>query len=110
MGGLPVSELNTLELEFLKLNSYSLFVTIDELQKYGDNILHHWNYSQDVEPLIVKDKVHASDEIARPFSRLTMQQKYTTPEKHWRYTGRQSFVKTSSGNATADPGDALRRI
>ncbi|KAI7893411.1 cyclin-domain-containing protein [Mucor mucedo] len=113
VGGLPVTELNTLELEFLKLNSYSLFVTIDELQKYGDSILHHWNHSQDTGPLIVKDITNTNDEIARPFSRLTMQNKCTPPDKHWRYSssnGRQSFVKTNSGNGTADPGDALRRI
>lgn len=88
-----------------------MFVTIDELQKYGDNILHHWNHSQDSEPHIVKDITNTNDEIARPFSRLTMQNKYAPPDKHWRYSnGRQSFAKTNSGNGTADPGDALRRI
>lgn len=122
MGGLPVSELNTLELEFLKLNNYSLFVTIDELQKYGDNILHHWNHSQDSEPVVVKDITNNNDEIARPFSRLTMQTKCTpgsTPvDKHWRYSNggsRQNFVKSNtSGNGTAETataaGEALRRI
>lgn len=39
MGGLPVSELNSLELEFLKLNGFNLTVPISELQKYGDQLL-----------------------------------------------------------------------
>ncbi|KAI8382390.1 cyclin PHO80-like protein, partial [Blakeslea trispora] len=34
VGGLPVSELNSLEIEFLKLNGFNLTVPISELQKY----------------------------------------------------------------------------
>ncbi|KAI7902627.1 cyclin-domain-containing protein [Cokeromyces recurvatus] len=39
VGGLSVAELNNLELEFLKLNSYNLTVPVSELQKYGDQLL-----------------------------------------------------------------------
>lgn len=42
MGGLPVHELNMLELEFLSLNNFSLFVSVEELQHYGDQLLAHW--------------------------------------------------------------------
>ncbi|KAI9492229.1 cyclin-domain-containing protein, partial [Zychaea mexicana] len=42
VGGLPVSELNVLEVEFLTLNNYSLFVSVEELQHYGDQLLLHW--------------------------------------------------------------------
>ncbi|ORX50461.1 cyclin-domain-containing protein [Hesseltinella vesiculosa] len=41
VGGLPVSELNVLEVEFLELNNYSLFVTVQEFQYYGDQLLQH---------------------------------------------------------------------
>ncbi|PKC08702.1 cyclin-related 2, partial [Rhizophagus irregularis] len=34
VGGLPVSELNQLELEFLVLNDFRLAITVEELQKY----------------------------------------------------------------------------
>ncbi|ORZ18686.1 cyclin-domain-containing protein, partial [Absidia repens] len=34
VGGLPVSELNRLELEFLQLNEYNILVSISELQRY----------------------------------------------------------------------------
>ncbi|KAI8094431.1 cyclin-domain-containing protein [Thamnidium elegans] len=114
VGGLPVSELNALELEFLRLNNYSLFVTIDELQKYGDNILQHWNHTQDLEPLIMKDLV-INDDITRPFSRLTMEDRCSSPspvDKHWRYSNgasRLNFaVKNSTGENTAE--EVLRRI
>ncbi|KAI8972103.1 cyclin-domain-containing protein [Pilobolus umbonatus] len=39
VGGLPVTELNALELEFLKMNSYNMSVSIPELQRYGDQLL-----------------------------------------------------------------------
>ncbi|KAG0189008.1 hypothetical protein DFQ28_004003 [Apophysomyces sp. BC1034] len=39
VGGLPVSELNSLELEFLFLNDFNLTVPISELQRYGDQLL-----------------------------------------------------------------------
>ncbi|KAF7723424.1 hypothetical protein EC973_002023 [Apophysomyces ossiformis] len=42
VGGLPPSELNVLELEFLHLNNYSLFVDLEELQQYGDQLQLHW--------------------------------------------------------------------
>ncbi|KAI8580092.1 hypothetical protein K450DRAFT_239349 [Umbelopsis ramanniana AG] len=41
VGGLPPAELNTLELEFLHLNSFNLSVSIEELQQYGDQLLSH---------------------------------------------------------------------
>ncbi|KAI8331053.1 cyclin-domain-containing protein [Chlamydoabsidia padenii] len=41
VGGLGVSELNILETEFLALNDYKLFVTIEEFQHYGDQLLLH---------------------------------------------------------------------
>ncbi|KAF9157663.1 hypothetical protein DFQ26_008492 [Actinomortierella ambigua] len=42
VGGLPVWELNQLELEFLTLNNFSLAISIDELQTYGDQLIKHW--------------------------------------------------------------------
>ncbi|KAI8080227.1 cyclin-domain-containing protein [Gilbertella persicaria] len=42
VGGLPVSELNALELQFLKLNNFKLNVQVEELQQYGDQLLWHW--------------------------------------------------------------------
>ena len=36
---MPVSELNSLELEFLVLNGFNLSVPISELQRYGDQLL-----------------------------------------------------------------------
>jgi hypothetical protein len=110
VGGLPVSELNALELEFLRLNNYSLFVTIEELQKYGDNILFHYNNSQQL--LVVKDITNNNnnnEEIARPFSRLTMKSKIVPTSssneldsKQWRYSTSGNNNKFSSLSLTSE--------
>lgn len=118
-----MSELNALELEFLRLNNYNLFVTVDELQKYGDNILQHWDHSNELEQLAVKDVTNTHDEIARPFSRLTMRtgstgasKCSTDMDKHWRYSNngsRQSYIKTgvSGNNSTSETtGETLHRV
>ncbi|KAI8070749.1 cyclin-domain-containing protein [Gongronella butleri] len=39
VGGLPVQELNRLEIEFLQLNDFNIAVSIRELQRYGDQLL-----------------------------------------------------------------------
>lgn len=41
MGGLPVEELNLLELEFLKMNNFNIHVSVEELQQYGNQLLMH---------------------------------------------------------------------
>jgi hypothetical protein len=123
VGGLPVAELNALELEFLRLNDYNLFVDIDKLQRYGDNVLEHWNQTQDLESLSIRDNHMPVEDIVRPFSRLTMHTSNsntqyksgsnessspttpTTPtadsmDKQWRYGSRQSFSLKSGNNET----------
>ncbi|KAJ2964558.1 hypothetical protein NQZ79_g532 [Umbelopsis isabellina] len=42
VGGLPIAELNNLELEFLHLNNFDLYISIEELQEYGDQLMKHW--------------------------------------------------------------------
>ncbi|WVQ79080.1 hypothetical protein IAT38_001174 [Cryptococcus sp. DSM 104549] len=39
VGGLPPSELNSLELQFLLLNDFRLRISVDEMQRYGDRLL-----------------------------------------------------------------------
>ncbi|ORX63072.1 cyclin-domain-containing protein [Hesseltinella vesiculosa] len=41
VGGLPVKELNALELEFLRMNDFILNIQVEELQRYGDQLLLH---------------------------------------------------------------------
>jgi hypothetical protein len=48
VGGLPVAELNSLELEFLHLNNFDLYISVEELQEYGDQLLKHW-YNHETE-------------------------------------------------------------
>ncbi|KAI8339983.1 cyclin-domain-containing protein [Chlamydoabsidia padenii] len=42
VGGIPVKELNRLELEFLRMNDFTLNIQVEELQKYGNQLwMHH---------------------------------------------------------------------
>ncbi|KAI9095613.1 cyclin-domain-containing protein, partial [Phlyctochytrium arcticum] len=43
VGGLPVHELNQLEVEFLLLNDFNLSVSVEELQYCGDRLLEEMN-------------------------------------------------------------------
>ncbi|GAA5890343.1 hypothetical protein JCM16303_001436 [Sporobolomyces ruberrimus] len=42
VGGLPLHELNQLELQFLLLNDFRLKVSTDELQRYADQLILFW--------------------------------------------------------------------
>ncbi|CAO3606830.1 unnamed protein product [Cunninghamella echinulata] len=42
VGGISVSELNALELTFLKLNDFNLNISVEELERYGNQLLVHW--------------------------------------------------------------------
>ena len=41
MGGIPLGELNQLELEFLFLCNFDLHVRLEDMQAYGDQLLTH---------------------------------------------------------------------
>jgi hypothetical protein len=43
---LPLHELNQLELQFLLLNDFRLMISVDEMQKYADQLLLNWNPSE----------------------------------------------------------------
>ncbi|GAA6030710.1 hypothetical protein JCM8097_006283 [Rhodosporidiobolus ruineniae] len=42
VGGLPLAELNQLELQFLLLNDFRLKIPTDELQRYADQLILYW--------------------------------------------------------------------
>lgn len=42
VGGLPLSELNHLELQFLLMNDFRLMIPLKEMQQYGDQLLRYW--------------------------------------------------------------------
>lgn len=46
VGGLPVDELNHLELQFLLLTDFKLMISIEELQRYTDLLLGFWKKEQ----------------------------------------------------------------
>lgn len=69
MGGLPVSELNLLELEFLSLNDFALFVSLEELQHYGDQLLGHWTTENAVQEQENIQNSVQNDELDGPVRR-----------------------------------------
>jgi len=46
VGGLPLDELNHLELQFLLLTDFKLMIQIEELQRYADLLLKFWKREQ----------------------------------------------------------------
>lgn len=68
VGGLPVSELNILELEFLSLNDFALFVSMEELQHYGDLLLSRWRNEHETEGETIQQTAF-EDELAGPVRR-----------------------------------------
>lgn len=42
VGGLPLTELNHLEFQFLLMNDFRLMIPVQELQRYGDQLLSFW--------------------------------------------------------------------
>ncbi|KAI9253209.1 cyclin-domain-containing protein [Sporodiniella umbellata] len=101
VGGLPVAELNALELEFLCLNNYDLFVNVDELQIYGDKLLAH-SHSQSVESI----EINRNEEIIKPLGRLSMTESLPAGDNHWTYKKSNFVLK----RRTSDDEGGLRTV
>lgn len=56
VGGLPLEELNYLELQFLLLLDFKLMITVEDLQNYGDLLLKFWKREQ-----LATDLVNTAD-------------------------------------------------
>lgn len=52
VGGLPLEELNYLELQFLLLLDFKLMISIEDLQNYGDLLLRFWKREQVTNELV----------------------------------------------------------
>lgn len=57
VGGLPLEELNHLELQFLLLTDFKLMIQIEELQRYADLLLKFWKREQ------TKDTDHEKPDV-----------------------------------------------
>ena len=58
VGGLPVQELNQLEIEFLIYNDFNLVVSNTELQRTGDMLMEFRNSR--IIPPVMTESVHES--------------------------------------------------
>ncbi|RLV90775.1 PHO85 cyclin-7 [Spathaspora sp. JA1] len=52
VGGLPLEELNYLELQFLLLLDFKLMISVEDLQNYGDLLLRFWKREQITNELV----------------------------------------------------------
>lgn len=57
VGGLPLEELNYLELQFLLLLDFKLMISVEDLQNYGDLLLRFWKREQITNQLINNDSI-----------------------------------------------------
>ena len=85
MGGLPVKELNLLELEFLRMNNYNINVPFEELQRYGDQLLMH--SIKEREAVYRKEKVHLDQQFL--CSKQQQHKQRASNESIWRAAVRQ---------------------
>lgn len=56
VGGLPLEELNYLELQFLLLLDFKLMISVEDLQNYGDLLLKFWKREQLTNELVSSAK------------------------------------------------------
>lgn len=61
---MPVEELNRLELEFLNYNQFNIYVSLEELQQYGDQLLMHSIREQQL--LVKKEKLLLDHQQQQP--------------------------------------------
>jgi hypothetical protein len=66
VGGLSASELNVLEIEFLSLNNFALYVSLDELQQYGDELLKQWTLKHKSDVPSDMALLNAPEEVLAP--------------------------------------------
>ncbi|KAI8985948.1 cyclin-domain-containing protein [Pilobolus umbonatus] len=124
VGGLPVAELNALELEFLCLNDYNVFVTIEELQSYGDKILEHWMSAEEIDALAIKSVDHHlnhtrcvnnEEDLLSNLGKLSMDTNSTyksdSVDRQKRFSRPNFSLRHTSAGGTVDvTGDLMHRL
>ncbi|PWN93660.1 cyclin-domain-containing protein [Acaromyces ingoldii] len=82
VGGLPVHELNQLELQFLLLNDFSLVIPLEEMQRYADQLLVYGGGSPP--PAALSDAAAATPStfVASPRQQQQQQQQQQSASQH----------------------------
>lgn len=107
-----------LELEFLHLNDYSLFVGLDELQQYGDQLQLHWlrEHQADFDTLAQEDTEEFPSNVDRAARHLSIDKGVVEQDKkdmdrkddidNNRMFKRPSFTHSKQGHLPTPPGSA----
>lgn len=77
VGGLPLAELNTLELQFLLLNDFRLSIPVEELEAYGTMLVEFY-----------AREIVAQEQAARAQHERMQQASHTGDEMYMRGTDR----------------------
>lgn len=99
-----MSELNVLELEFLSVNDFALFVSLEELQNYGDQLLSHWKREHEITEMEIQAQVE-EEELAPPVRRRA---RHLSIDKH----GDEIDVTNSNynNNSTSSSNSSSERV
>ncbi|EGV64017.1 cyclin-domain-containing protein [Yamadazyma tenuis ATCC 10573] len=74
VGGLPLEELNYLELQFLLLLDFKLMISVEDLQNYGDLLLRFWKREQITNELVHNTSIDTIPPSTDSGSQLPSQQ------------------------------------
>ncbi|WVQ94497.1 hypothetical protein IAU59_001576 [Kwoniella sp. CBS 9459] len=96
VGGLPSTELNSLELQFLLLNDFRLRISLDEMQKYGDRLLA---YAADEDE---REREAVTSRSRRPSAGATSDGARPSVEDAHSATRASAAVSRNSEGATVD--------
>lgn len=78
VGGLPLEELNYLELQFLLLLDFKLMISVEDLQNYGDLLLRFWKREQVANELASS----TADELGQAHAPQGQLQQYQLQQSH----------------------------
>lgn len=112
VGGLPLQELNQLELQFLLLNDFRLVISSDEMQRYAEQLILFSRTSGAMRGAIPDGLVNAPSGVAAPMSAMgaidtfggkVADDDYRTPSHHKNDRHRQEEDDTDD-DATSTSG------
>ncbi|WVR03999.1 hypothetical protein IAU60_000998 [Kwoniella sp. DSM 27419] len=95
VGGLPSTELNSLELQFLLINDFRLRISLDEMQKYGDRLLAY-AAEEEAKEKEREEAVKVEQERAREERRRAEQAKAERSGTPVEDTGDQTYQESTS--------------
>lgn len=96
VGGLPVHELNQLELQFLLLNDFRLVIPLAELQRYADQLLAYGSGQSDTASIPPTVSTATGEAMSRTSSKTEAQEGVNEAEQNGLHPDRSAAAVVSS--------------